>query len=328
MTYIFNSNDRRSNGLFMPNLKDLNIIYFFKKILSKKYALIFISIILLAIVCFSTRYFNNSSSKNELVHNNDLESKSVDNSNAQLFDKMINEVTSKKAKLNNVILTNANIGIPVLYYHSVTEPATNEVIITPEKLKAELTYIKNQGYITLTMKDLKNYLLNHSLIPEKSILITFDDGYMDNYYNAFPILKELNMNATIFCITSNLDGNYYLSKEAIKEMSTYGIDIESHTINHPHLNKLTYEDQLKELTESKKTLESITGKEVTSIAYPFGDYNEDSIKAAKNSGYTFGFTTNRGLADKDDNFFKLDRIYISSTYDMDTFKDVLTKTKK
>ena len=216
----------------------------------------------------------------------------------------------------------------MLYYHSITEPANNEVTLAPKNLKAQLKYIKDQGYITLTMNELRNYLLNNSPIPEKSIVITFDDGYMDNYINAFPILKELHMDATIFCITSDLDGSYYLSKEAIKEMSDYGIDIESHTVNHPKLDKLTYEEQLAELKDSKKTLESITGKPINSIAYPFGDFNDDSIKAVKNAGYTLAFTTHRGLADRIDNPLKLDRIYISSTYDINTFKEVLTKTKK
>ena len=195
-------------------------------------------------------------------------------------------------------------------------------------LKTQLKYIQDEGYATLTLSELKDYILNNSPIPKKSILITFDDGYMDNYDNAFPILKDFNMVATIFCITSNLDGSYYLSKDAINEMSNYGIDIESHTVNHPHLNEMTYDEQLTELIESKKTLESITGKKIDSIAYPFGDFNDDSIKAAKDAGYTLGFTTKRGLSDRDDNPLKLDRIYISSKYDMDTFKEILNKTKK
>ena len=235
-------------------------------------------------------------------------------------------VTFNQSEPSNLI--NDNRGIPVLYYHSVKESADNEVTIKPEDLRSELKYIHDQGYVTLTIRQLKDYILNNSPIPEKSILITFDDGYMDNYYSAFPILKEFNMTATIFCITSELDGSYYLSKEAIKEMSDYGIDIESHTVTHPHLNKLNYDKQLKELVESKKTLEEITGKEINSIAYPFGDFNDNSVKAAKEAGYTLGFTTKLGLSDRNDNPLTLDRIYISSEYNMNTFKELLSKTKK
>lgn len=255
---------------------------------------------------------------NDPLKQNESKNNSVTNQKITSFNK------SKPAK--NLI--NDNKGIPVLYYHSVKESADNEVTITPEMLRSQLKYIHNQGYVTLTTSDLKAYILNDSLIPEKSILITFDDGYMDNYYSAFPILKDFNMVATIFCITSDLDGSYYLSKEAIREMSAYGIDIESHTINHPHLNKMTYDKQLEELVESKKTLEEITGKEINSIAYPFGDFNDDSLNAAKDAGYVLGFTTKLGLSDRNDNPLTLDRIYINSKYDMNTFKQLLNKTKK
>ncbi|MDR3596987.1 polysaccharide deacetylase family protein [Clostridium sp.] len=301
---------------------------FFKtNILEKKLIIVFASIISLLVILGSFIHTNNFS-QNKSIANNNTTTQSVDNSKTQTYNNVSNEVSSQKIKFSKATLINDNIGVPVLYYHSVTEPASNEVTITPEKLRIQLKYIKDQGYITLTMSELKDYLLNNFPIPEKSIVITFDDGYMDNYYNAFPILKEFNMDATIFCITSDLNGSYYLSKEAIKEMSSYGIDIESHTVNHPKLSKMTYEEQLTELKESKKTLESITGKTVDSVAYPFGDFNEDSVKAAKSAGYTLAFTTNRGLADRDDNPLKLDRIYISSAYDMNTFKEVLTKTKK
>ena len=254
--------------------------------------------------------------------NNTKQSESKDNS-------VTNEnVTSlnKSEPVRNLI--NDNRGIPVLYYHSVKESADNEVTISPEMLKEELKYIHDQDYVTLTISQLKAYILNDYPIPDKSILITFDDGYMDNYYSAFPILKEFNMAATIFCITSELDGSYYLSKEAIREMSAYGIDIVSHTLTHPHLNKMNYDKQLAELITSKKTLEEITGKEINSIAYPFGDFNDDSVKAAKEAGYILGFTTKLGLSDRSDNPLTLDRIYISSKYDMNTFKELLNKTKK
>lgn len=241
-------------------------------------------------------------------------------------ENVINAHHSNLYETNTLI--NDNRGIPVLYYHSVHPDSTNEVIITPELLKEHLTYLKDENYISLTMNDVRNYLIHNEPIPEKSILITFDDGYMDNYYNAFPILKELNLKATIFCITNVLDGKYYLSENAIKEMSDYGIDIQSHTVNHPNLDKLSYDDQLAEMINSKKSLEKIINKEVYAIAYPFGDFNDDTIKAAKDAGYTLGFTTKRGLSDREDNFLKLDRIYVSSNYDLNTFKTVLNETKK
>lgn len=287
-------------------------------------------IVFLILILTSYLIFHNIPSK-EIIEAKPDNENTIESEDSSLTEED-NFATKDASSLNKATiettLINDNRGIPVLYYHSVRESADNEVTITPELLRTQLQYIRDEGYVTLTLSELKAYILNNSPIPAKSILITFDDGYMDNYDKAFPILKDLNMVATIFCITSNLDGSYYLSKEAITEMSNYGIDIESHTVNHPKLNEMTYNEQLAELIESKKTLESITGKKIESIAYPFGDFNDDSIKAAKDAGYTLGFTTKKGLSDRDDNPLKLDRIYISSKYDMDTFKEVLNKTKK
>lgn len=291
----------------------------------------FLIIILVLIPCGYLIYNNNISVKKITANNADSleELESKNNSKIQEFYSAKDKTQIQNTRsFNGHKLVNDNRGVPVLYYHSVKESADNEVTISPEMLKMQLKYIKDQGYITLTISELKNYILSNSPIPEKSIVITFDDGYMDNYTKAFPILKDFDMVATIFCIASNLDGSYYLSENAIKEMSNYGIDIQSHTVTHPQLNKLTYNQQLTELEESKKALEYITGKKIDSIAYPFGDFNEETIRAAKNAGYTLGFTTNRGLSNRSDNPLKLDRIYISSKYKMDTFKEVLSKTEK
>lgn len=233
----------------------------------------------------------------------------------------INVPATKETSVN---INNNTNGIAVLYYHSVRQTEDNELIISPDKLKEQLQFLKDQGYVSLTLAEAKEYILNNKQIPEKSILITFDDGYMDNYSNAFPILKELNMKATIFCIGSHLDGSYYLSEDAIKELVDYGIDIQGHTVNHDKLSNLTYEDQLKTLKNSKEYLEKITHKEVFAVAYPFGQFNDDTLKAAKESGYSLGFVTDTGMAMNSDNPLKLKRIYISSQYDFNKFKSIFS----
>ena len=291
----------------------------------------YIIIILLSIIFLILAYIfiNGVTSKN---NNNSVNSdnKSENSVYSNLIGSIDDNIknNNNKNRFENVSLTSDNIGIPVLYYHSVDENAANEVTITPEKLQEQLDYINDNNYVTITMTELYDHIENNKPIPEKSILITFDDGYMNNYTEAFPMLKELNMTATIFCVGNSLDGSYYLSEEAIKEMSDYGIDIESHTVNHVHLDTMSYDEQLLELKNSKNILEKITGKEVLSLAYPFGDYNDNTIKAAKDAGYKMGFTTKLGLSDRTDDIYKLDRIYISSSYDMNTFKNLLKNTAK
>ncbi|MBW6410472.1 polysaccharide deacetylase family protein [Clostridium weizhouense] len=304
------------------------------KLFTKNTILIFIICILILVSGGYLTYKKLSDSNTSTIENTTTDNDNSNDSNTSISNDDANNSLSnnseqeKKLPEKNINLVNENIGVPVLYYHSVQQTEDNEVTISPQKLRNELRYIKDSGYTTITMRELQDHLLNNSPIPEKSIVITFDDGYMNNYTNAFPILKDLGMKATIFCITFKLDGQYYLSEHAIKEMSNYGIDIESHTAGHPDLTTMTYEEQLSEFKESKETLEAITGKPVITVAYPYGNYNADSMKAAKDAGFSLGFTTKLGLADRDDNPFSLDRIYINSNYTMDTFKNLLSNTKK
>lgn len=281
-----------------------------------------ISILILALTVFllKDKIFNSSDTKPPITEDN----LSQEDSDTKIIE---------KNRFEGLTLINDNRGVPVLYYHSVDPSEANEVTISPERLKSELQFIKDQGYTTLTMSELNDYLLDNKEIPEKSIVITFDDGYMDNYTNAFPILKELDMKATIFVIATGINDGYYLSSEQLKEMSDYGIDIMSHTFSHPYLTKpggpsMTYEEQLEEFKSSKRILEDITGKDVTAIAYPFGYFNEDSKRAVKEAGYSLAFTTDIGYSDREDDPLVLDRIYISSHYSIDTINNLLTNTKK
>lgn len=284
------------------------------------YIIIGLIIVLIAVITAifmkekSSTYNTNNTPQEELSNNEEI---TIDEN-----------IEKEKDRFEGLTLVSDNRGVPVLYYHSVDPSEKNEVTISPQKLKEQLLFIKNSGYTTLTMAELNDYILNNKPIPEKSIVITFDDGYMDNYTNAFPILKELDMKATVFVITNGIDDGYYMSSAQLKEMSDYGLDIESHTNKHLHLNELTYEQQLEELKTSKEKIEGITGKTVLSVAYPFGDLNENSKKAVTEAGYSLAFTTDLGYADRDDHAITLDRIYVSSTYTMDQFKDRLINIQK
>lgn len=281
-------------------------------------SLVAILLILLSCFIFRDNIFNKLNVETPPVAENDPVDK---DDNLEIID-------TNKNRFEGLTLINDNRGVPVLYYHSVDPTEGNEVTISPDRLRTQLQYIKDQGYTTLTMGELTEYILNNKEIPEKSIVITFDDGYMDNYIHAFPLLKELDMKASIFVIANGIDDGYYLASSQLKEMSDAGIDIISHTLTHPDLRNMTYNQQLEEFKSSKSILENITGKEVTALAYPFGYLNDTSKQAAKDAGYTLGFTTDRGYSDRNDDPMTLDRIYISSAYSMDTFKDVLHNTQK
>lgn len=216
-------------------------------------------------------------------------------------------------------------GVPVLTYHSIGVEANNPIVMPPEQLDKEMKYIKDHGYTTLTLDELYNYFENKVPVPDKSVVITFDDGYENNYTEAFPILKKYGLKATFFIITCTLDKNpKCVTSAQIKEMALAGMEIESHTVDHADLNTLNYDTQLYELKESKAALENILGKPVDYVAYPEGKYNNDTLKAVQEAGYKMAVTTNGKWSDKSDGIYTLDRVYISTFFSMSVFENRLT----
>ncbi|AQY50591.1 exported polysaccharide deacetylase, lipoprotein [Listeria weihenstephanensis FSL R9-0317] len=198
--------------------------------------------------------------------------------------------------------------IPVLMYHSINTNVKNNLITPPDEFDAQMKWLKDNNYHTITLAELDELLLTGKNVPDKPIVITFDDGYQDNYTNAYPILKKYDLKANIFVITDKIAKNNHFDEAALKEMSDYGIEMDSHTVHHQELNTLTYTEQLKELKDSKAVLEKLTGKPVNSICYPVGRHNEDTERAAKAAGYAMGFTTAAGKANKNDGMYTLPRV--------------------
>lgn len=228
----------------------------------------------------------------------------------------------------NIEVTDDNIAVTVLGYHSINddESIKSPIIIGKDRLREHLQAIEDLGFTTISVSDLENYLENGKPIPRKSVLITFDDGYLDNYLLAYPLLKEFNMKATIFVVPSLLNKNPYMTVDQVKELSENGIDIQSHTFSHKDLNSMSYDDQLNEFIKSKKSLEKLTSKKITAVAYPKGLFNDDTLKASKDAGYDIGFTVKKGFACKNENNFKINRVLIDYTYSKYDIEEVLIES--
>jgi peptidoglycan/xylan/chitin deacetylase (PgdA/CDA1 family) len=211
-------------------------------------------------------------------------------------------------------------GIPVIMYHSVKYEKDNPVRISKENFGSQMKYLKDNNYTTLSLDELHEFLENNLPVPEKSVVLTFDDGYVDNYTTAYPILKEYGFKATVFVITDVIGTGEYLTESQIKELDKNGIDIQSHTVKHENLSELSYDKQLTTLKESKEVLEKLLDKKIEYIAYPFGKYNVNTVRAVEVAGYKLALTTAGKWSDKTDGIYTLDRVYISGFHDIETFK--------
>lgn len=230
-----------------------------------------------------------------------------------------NNISDKAVFSHDIATKNA---VPVLMYHSISDKGDNPYIIPVKQFKEEMEYLKDNGYTTINLEDLYLYINNKIKLGPKTVVITFDDGYEDNFINAYPILKECGFKATIFVVTSYLDkGTLFLNTKDLNLLQSGGVDIESHTYNHDYLSKLTYEEQLKSLKKSKEEIEKKLNKKVNFLAYPFGAFNEDTIKAAKESGYKLAFTINGGWVDSGANAYKLNRVYVGPNTKIEEFEE-------
>ena len=153
------------------------------------------------------------------------------------------------------------------------------------------------------------------------MLITFDDGYRDNYTNAYPILAKYGYTGVIFVITSFLDRNIpqYITWDMAKELQESGvIDIQSHTVNHNSMTELNDEKLRQELIDSKKRIEEVLGKPADYVAYPTGTYNLHIAGIVQDCGYKGAFTIKYGNVDSLTNLYAIERLPVfrtSNTYE-------------
>ncbi len=212
-----------------------------------------------------------------------------------------------------------DVAVPVLLYHNIAEEVPGEdydpfLNISASLFEDHMSALKRAGYNTITYEQYYDYVVNDTPLPGKPILITFDDGYSSNYLYAYPILKKLEMKATIFIITDRrgmaLSKNPHFSWNQAREMLDSGIiDIQSHTHSHQVATSLTDFDLYFELKTSKNLIENKLGKKCSVIAFPFGAADEREIEAAKRAGYLIvNKVGDAGVNRKEDGLYTLKRL--------------------
>lgn len=201
-------------------------------------------------------------------------------------------------------------GVPVLNYHQVNDEKHSALTLHVDQFREQMEYLHNQGYNTITLAQLYDYLENGTELPNKPIVITFDDGYVDNYKNVLPILKEYNMKATLFMISDAANTPGFVSTEQMHQMEAGGFDIQGHTNHHKILTKIDSTELPDALLGGKTSLEGILGEPIEYLAYP-GGFNDMLVQyVTKQSGYKMAFTVQPGTVQPGDNLYALNRLAI------------------
>ncbi|MGE5380720.1 MAG: polysaccharide deacetylase family protein [Methylocystaceae bacterium] len=185
-------------------------------------------------------------------------------------------------------------GVPILMYHSIAN-ADNKLCVKPGDLEQQLDYLVQEGYHTITVKQLLAAAQGQTDLPPKPLVITFDDGYRDNYTVAYPMLKKRGMVATIYVITRKIGTPDGISAEELREMAANGIEIGSHTWHHVDLRSVNNRQLVEEITVSRQILLEILQVPIDTFCYPSGRYTLAAIKQVEAAGYQGAVTTTPGV---------------------------------
>lgn len=219
--------------------------------------------------------------------------------------------------------TRRTIRVPILMYHYISVPPPDadkyrlDLSVTPANFKAHVEYILAAGYHPITVADLADYLRRGIPLPPNPIILTFDDGYLDNYENAFPILKEYKIPATFFVITDFVDNKKpgYMTWNQLEDMAIEGMEIGSHTMTHVDLSTKSRTIQASEIAGSKATIEARIGTPVKSFGYPAGKYDSRTLEILRSVGYQAAVTTDaQGTRQSSDAMFELRRVRVRGTF--------------
>lgn len=209
--------------------------------------------------------------------------------------------------------------IPIITYHSI-DNSGSIVSTSPELFRRQMATLRDEGYNTLTLRGLTSLMQAGQWPGQKSVVLTFDDGFENFYTVAAPVLEEHSFTATVFLVTEKcgsfndwsgnppeLPRSRLLSWQQVKDLSARGIEIGSHSITHPDLTTLEPSDAAKEIRHSKRAIEDAIGTSVTSFAYPFGHFTR-AVKLVVEDAYDGACSTDLGRIDRESDRHSLERI--------------------
>lgn len=214
-----------------------------------------------------------------------------------------------------------NVNVPVLMYHAVSDDmwGINELFVSPSSMDEQLAYLVENGYDAIWFEDLA-----HIADYDKPVILTFDDGYDDNYTELLPLLQKYNVKATVFVIGNAVGMSHKMTEEQIREMAASGlVSIQSHGYTHDDMDVMGEETLEFELSETKKVITRMTGRIPYVLCYPTGKYSNLTLEVGARH-YLFGIKMVGGQYNTSDDPFLVSRFYVSRYTDIGTFASYLS----
>ena len=211
-------------------------------------------------------------------------------------------------------------GIPVLMYHKIGDDKDNDAVIREDLFREQMKFLKDNGYNPLTMDQLYEYVVNGAAVPEKPVVLTFDDGYADTYSIVYPLMKEYGFAATVFINPGDVGTR--LTWDQIREMHKNGITISNHGFQHIEMGQLSEAKQIENITKAQEALAKEVGiKDNPWFCYPYGDKNEFTDAATKKAGIKMSMAMKSGWAHTGDNPYNILRVWVGNAVDIKHFEE-------
>ena len=220
--------------------------------------------------------------------------------------------------------------VPILCYHQIRDwkPTDSKVsrdyIVPPAAFAAQMRMLADSGYHTISPDQLYAYLVSGSRLPEKPVMLSFDDTDLDQFTTGYPEMKKYGFKGVFFIMTVSLGRPHYMSREQVRELSEEGNIIGAHTWDHHNVKQYKGNDWKVQLDKPTQQLETITGKPIRYFAYPFGLWNEQAIPELKKRDFkaAFQLITKR---DQQEPLYTIRRIIVPGYWSLNTLHNAMLK---
>jgi peptidoglycan/xylan/chitin deacetylase (PgdA/CDA1 family) len=215
------------------------------------------------------------------------------------------------------------VRVPILMYHYIRvnpDPADRlgfNLSVTPADFARQMDWLAANGYHPIDLDDLRGYLLGGSGLPDRPVVLTFDDGYRDLYTAAYPVLLAHHFKAVAYIVSGFVNSPVSVTADQLLQMDANGIQIGAHTVSHADLTKLSGANLWHEVFDSKASLEALLGHPVLDFCYPSGRFNDNVARAVQAAGFLTATTTQPGFVHSAADRFTWTRVRVSGGEPLD-----------